>query len=80
MIASGIRSNAFATLLIHESSRCGNMVIHVGRLRDGVLNNMDSSEILAIRMGRTRTMSKLQVSTTGRLLPSGAENKLKIVN
>lgn len=46
--ASGIRSDAFATLLIHESSRGGDLVIHAGRLRDGVCNYLDSGKIFAI--------------------------------
>ena len=48
VIASGIRSYAFATLLIHESSRSGDLVIHAGRLCDGVFNYLDSGEIFTI--------------------------------
>lgn len=72
VIAAGFRSNAVEAVLVHESSRRGDLVIHAGRLRDGLPNDLDSGEILALRVGGTYTLSKLQMSATGRLSSGGA--------
>lgn len=72
VIAAGFRSNAVEAVLVHESSRRGDLVIHAGCLRDGLPNDLDSGEILALRVGGTYTLSKLQMSTTGRLSSGGA--------
>lgn len=72
VIAAGFRSNAIEAVLVHESSRRGDLVIHAGRLRDGLPNDLDSGEILALRVGGTYTLSKLQMSATGRLSSGGA--------
>lgn len=72
VIAAGFRSNAVEAVLVHESSRRGDLVIHAGCLRDGLPNDLDSGEILALRVGGTYTLSKLQMSATGRLSSGGA--------
>ena len=69
---AGFRANAVEAVLVHESPRCGDLVIHAGRLRDGLPNDLDSGEILALRMGRTDTLPELQMSATGRLSSGGA--------
>lgn len=76
MLASGIWPYAIATLLVHESTSHGNLVVHVGCLRDGIFDNMDGGEILAVRMGRSAALSKLQVPYGGRLLSNGANLRL----
>lgn len=72
VIAAGFRSNAVEAVLVHESSRRGDLVIHAGRLRDGLPNDLDSGEILALRVGGTYTLPQLQMSATGRLSSGGA--------
>lgn len=72
IIAAGFRSNAIEAVLVHESSRRGDLVIHAGRLRDGLPNDLDSGEILALRVGGTHTLPELQMPATGRLSSSGA--------
>lgn len=69
---AGFRANAVEAVLVHESPRRGDLVIHAGRLRDGLPNDLDSGEILALRMGRTDTLPELQMSATGRLSSGGA--------
>lgn len=72
VIAAGFRSNAVEAVLVHESPRRGDLVIHAGRLRDGLPNDLDSGEILALRVGGTYTLPQLQMSATGRLSSGGA--------
>lgn len=72
VIAAGFRSNAVEAILVHESPRRGDLVIHAGRLRDGLPNDLDSGEILALRVGGTYTLPQLQMSATGRLSSGGA--------
>lgn len=67
IIASGFRKNAVASLLIHESTSCGNMALDVRSLRYCLTDNMDSGKIFSVRMGRASALSKLQVSLTGRV-------------
>lgn len=69
---AGFWANAVEAVLVHESPRRGDLVIHAGRLRDGLPNDLDSGEILALRMGRTDTLPELQMPATGRLSSGGA--------
>lgn len=68
--ASGVRSCALSTLLVHESPRCGNLALNAGRLRDGLADDLDCGAVLTVRMGRTIAVPQLQMSFAGRL-PSG---------
>lgn len=74
--ASGNQTHATAILLVHESSRRGDLVVLARRLRGGFLNDMDSGKILTLRVGGAVPLSKLQMPFAGRLTSSGVNNRL----
>ena len=69
--ASGNQTHTTAALLVHDSPRHGDLVVLARRLRGGVLNDMDSGKILALRVGGAVSLPKLQMSFAGRLTSSG---------
>lgn len=59
VIASGIQTSAVAALLVHESPRRGDLAVFAGRLRNGILGDMDSGKIVTLRMGGAVALSEL---------------------
>lgn len=48
VIAAGVRANAVEAVLVHESSRRGDLVIHDGRLLDGLVDDLDSGKVFPL--------------------------------
>lgn len=71
--ASGNQTHAAAALLVHDPSRCGDLVVLARRLRGGFLNDMDNGKILTLRVGGAVPLSKLQMPFAGRLTSSGVK-------
>lgn len=73
-LASGIRENALAALLLYESPCCGDLAVNARRLRGCIADNLDRRAFLALRVGRTCAMYHVQLPRAGRLPSSDAYN------